>query len=83
MKQELSEKRQRYYVGKAARILCDVIFFGGTDEEVERAVKYSREIIELSKSSREALHEAEEKYGIKELQKKYCRPAANGKENQV
>jgi hypothetical protein len=79
---ELSEKQQRYYVGKAAKILRDVVFFGGTDEEVERAVRYSREIIDISKSSREAVHEAEEKYGIKELQKKYCRPAANRKENQ-
>lgn len=82
MSKELSEKQQRYYIGKAGRILRDVVFFGGTDEEIERAVKYSREIIELSKSNRDAIREAESKYGIKELQKKYCVPAAKRKENQ-
>lgn len=79
MNEELSEKQQKYYVGKAARILRDVVFFGGTDEEVERAVKYSRDIIELCKTNRETIREAEMKYGVKELQKKYCRPAANRK----
>lgn len=82
MGEGLSEKQQRYYVGKASRILRDVVFFGGTDEEVESAVKYSREIIELSKANREAIREAEAKYGIKELQKKYCIPATKRKENQ-
>ena len=38
MNKELSEKQQRYYIGKAARVLRDTVFFGGTDEEVERAV---------------------------------------------
>ena len=80
MNKELSEKQQRYYIGKAARILRDVVFFGGTDEEVERAVKYSRDIIELCKTNRETIREAEVKYRVKELQKKYCRPAANRKE---
>lgn len=82
MGNELSAKQQRYYVGKAGRILRDVVFFGGTDEEVERAVKYSREIIELCKANHEAIREAEAKYGIKELQKKYCRPATKRKESQ-
>ena len=80
MCKELTEKQQRYYVGKAARILRDTVFFGGTDEEVERAVRYSREIIELCKTNREAIRETEVKYGIKELQKKYCIPAANRNE---
>lgn len=80
MDNELSAKQHRYYMGKAARIIRDVVFFGGTDEEVERAVKYSREIIKLSKANRKSIREAETKYGIKELQKKYCRPAANRKE---
>lgn len=82
MCKELSEKQQRYYVGKAARILRDTVFFGGTDEEVERAVRYSREIIELCKTNREAIKEAETKYGVRELQKKYCKPMKNRKENQ-
>lgn len=82
MRKELSEKQQRYYIGKAARILRDTVFFGGTDEEVERAVKYSREIIELCKTNHEAIREAEVKYGVRELQKKYCKPAAKRKENQ-
>lgn len=83
MSTELSEKQQRYYIGKAARVLRDTVFFGGTDEEVERAVKYSREIIELCKTNRETIREAEVKYGIRELQKKYCKPAAKRKENQA
>ena len=82
MSTELSEKQQRYYVGKAARILRDTVFFGGTDEEVERAVRYSREIIELCKTNRETIREAEAKYGVRELQKKYCKPMKNRKENQ-
>lgn len=82
MSKELSEKQQRYYIGKAARILRDTVFFGGTDEEVERAVKYSRDIIELCKANREAIKEAEVKYGVRELQKKYCKPMKNRKENQ-
>lgn len=82
MNNELTEKQQRYYIGKAARILRDTVFFGGTDEEVERAVKYSREIIELCKTNHEAIREAEVKYGVRELQKKYCKPAAKRKENQ-
>ena len=82
MSTELSEKQQRYYVGKAAKILRDVVFFSGTDEEVERAVRYSREIVELCKTNREAIREAEVKYGVRELQKKYCVPAAKRKENQ-
>lgn len=69
-------------MGKAARILHDVVFFGGTDEEVKRAVKYSRDIIELCKTNREAIREAEVKYGVRELQKKYCKPMKNRKENQ-
>lgn len=82
MNKELSEKQQRYYIGKAARILRDTVFFGGTDEEVERAVRYSREIIELCKTNHEAIREAEVKYGVRELQKKYCKPAAKRKESQ-
>lgn len=82
MSKELSEKQQRYYIGKAVRILRDTVFFGDTDEEVECAVKYSREIIELCKTNREAIREAEVKYGVRELQKKYCKPAVNRKENQ-
>ena len=82
MGEGLSEKQRRYYVGKASRVLRDVVFFGGTDEEIERAVKYSREVIELSKANREAIKEAEEKYGVKELQKKYCIPASKRKEKQ-
>lgn len=83
MNKELTEKQQRYYIGKAARILRDTVFFGGTDEEVERAVRYSREIIELCKTNHEAIREAEVKYGVRELQKKYCKPMKNRKENQV
>lgn len=82
MSTELSEKQQRYYIGKAARVLRDTVFFGGTDEEVERAVRYSREIVELCKTNREAIREAEVKYGVRELQKKYCKPMKNKKENQ-
>ena len=49
---------------------------------VGSAVRYSREIIGLCKTNHEAIREAEVKYGIRELQKKYCKPAAKRKESQ-
>lgn len=68
-------KHKRVF-GRAVKILHNVIFCGGTKDEIERAVKFALIALDSMKWHLD-VETAESKYGVKELYEKYCYTATN------
>ena len=54
-------------IGKVAMLIADMVDKGATDEELERAIKYSRHVVSLCTE----MKGYEEVLGITELKRKY------------
>lgn len=74
--ERMTPAKHRYITGRAVKILHNVIFCGGTKDEIERAVKFSLIALDAMKWHLD-VNAAEAKYGVKELYEKYCYTATN------
>lgn len=58
-------------LGMIQNLIIDMTFKGATKAELTRAIKYSKEVIDLTNGADIDLNELEKEYGIKELKEKY------------
>lgn len=74
--ERMTPAKHNRVTGRAVKILHNVIFCGGTKDEIERAVKFALIALDSMKWHLD-VDAAEAKYGVKELYEKYCYTVAD------
>ena len=70
--ERLTHRQCQLYLGRAAKTVYATMQMGGTEEEIERAIKFAFVMTDAEKYCLD-VNEAMEKYGFKELEDKYVR----------
>lgn len=68
----ISHNQQRVLLGRACRVVESVLLNGGTQEEIERAVKFAFIVLDAEKHLLD-VKQAKVKYGFRELEDKYLK----------